>query len=158
MDVRTAERADVERLAKVWYDGWQDAHAGLLPEELSRLRTLESFRERLYAALPNVRVIGPPGAPLGLCIDRDDELHQLFVDARARGSGVAARLLTDAETRMTMRGVKTAWLACAIGNERAARFYEKSGWRLAGTMINRAETSEGTFPLETWRYEKVLRA
>jgi GNAT superfamily N-acetyltransferase len=157
MDVRTAEHADIEQLAKVWYDGWQDAHAALVPEELKQLRTFESFRERLRAALPNVRVIGPPGAPSGFCIDRDDELYQLFVAAGARGSGAAARLLADAEARMIGRGVTTAWLACAIGNERAARFYEKSGWRRAGTMINPAETSTGTFPLETWRYEKALR-
>ena len=157
MDVRTAEHADIEPLAKVWYDGWQDAHAALVPEELKRLRTLESFRERVRAALANVRVVGPLGAPVGFCIDRDDELYQLFVDPQARGSGVAARLLADAETRMIGRGVTSAWLACAIGNERAARFYEKSGWRRAGTMINPAETSNGTFPLETWRYEKALR-
>ncbi|MDZ5695843.1 GNAT family N-acetyltransferase [Chelativorans sp. M5D2P16] len=74
----------------------------------------------------------------------------------ARGSGVAAALIADAEARLAGSGVETAWLACAIGNERAARFYEKSGWRLAGTVVNQAETSTGPFPLEVWRYEKRL--
>jgi RimJ/RimL family protein N-acetyltransferase len=55
-----------------------------------------------------------------------------------------------------VQGVETAWLACAIGNERAARFYEKCGWRRTGNMINYAETANGAFPLEVWRYEKVL--
>ena len=87
---------------------------------------------------------------------KDDELYQLFVTARARGSGVAAALVTDAEARLSARGVTTAWLACAIGNERAARFYEKCGWHRVGTMLNQAETSEGAFPLEVWRYEKRL--
>jgi hypothetical protein len=54
-------------------------------------------------------------------------------------------------------GVWVAWLACAIGNERAARFYEKRGWRRAGNMINELETADGIFPLEVWRYEKRLR-
>jgi len=49
-------------------------------------------------------------------------------------------------------------IACAIGNERAARFYEKHGWRRVGTMVNYAETSDGAFPLEVWRYEKALGA
>lgn len=49
------------------------------------------------------------------------------------------------------------WLACAIGNDRAARFYEKNGWRRAGTIINEADTERGPFPLEVWRYEKPLR-
>jgi hypothetical protein len=64
--------------------------------------------------------------------------------------------MADAEARLAARGVRTAWLACAIGNRRAARFYEKSGWRLVGTMINPCETTDGTFPLEVWRYEKAL--
>jgi hypothetical protein len=48
-------------------------------------------------------------------------------------------------------------LACAIGNEQAARFYEKCGWHRAGTMINNLDTTEGVFPLEVWRYEKRLK-
>jgi len=84
------------------------------------------------------------------------ELSQLFVSAEAHGSGVAAALIADAEARLAEHGVETAWLACAIGNDRAARFYEKSGWRLAGTAVNTAETSSGPFPLEVWRYEKRL--
>jgi ribosomal protein S18 acetylase RimI-like enzyme len=156
MDVRAAETAEIDHLANVWYDGWQDAHAQILPAELARLRTLESFRERLEAALPNVRVIGPLGSPLGFCMLKGDELYQLYVSAQARGSGAAAALVADAEARLAENGVETAWLACAIGNERAARFYEKCGWCRAGTMINQAETSEGAFPLEVWRYEKSL--
>ena len=65
--------------------------------------------------------------------------------------------MADAEARLIRSGVETAWLACAIGNERAARFYEKSGWRRVGTMINDCETATGTFPLNVWRYEKSLR-
>ena len=52
---------------------------------------------------------------------------------------------------------RTGWLACAIGNDRAARFYEKNGWRRTGTIVNDAETLQGPFPLEVWRYEKALR-
>jgi ribosomal protein S18 acetylase RimI-like enzyme len=91
----------------------------------------ESFRNRLEAALPDVRVVGPLGAPVGFCIIKRAELYQLFVSAASRGSGVAAALIADAEARLSERGVETAWLACAIGNARAARFYEKCGWRLA---------------------------
>lgn len=157
MHVRDAEEAEIGRLARIWHEAWNDAHAEIVPAELVRLRTLESFAERLRAALPDVRVVGPPGEPVGFCIVKDDELYQLFVSARARGSGVAAALITDAEARLAERGVETAWLACAVGNDRAARFYEKRGWRRAGTMVNQAETSAGPFALDVWRYEKSLR-
>ena len=157
MKVRCAEQSEIDGLARIWFDGWQDAHAQILPVELRRLRTLESFRDRLQAALPSVRVAGEVGRPVGFCIVKADELYQLYVAASARGSGVAGALMADAESRFAASGVRTAWLACAIGNERAARFYEKCGWQRTGTMINHAETSEGLFPLEVWRYEKSFR-
>ncbi|WP_119302870.1 GNAT family N-acetyltransferase [Dongia deserti] len=156
MQVRSADAAEIDRLARLWHDVWHETHAPLQPPELIRLRTLESFRERLQAVLPDIRVAGARGAPIGFCVLRGDELYQLFVSPEARGAGVAAALITDAEVRLVERGVETAWLVCAIGNHRAARFYEKSGWRLVGTVVNPAETSRGPFPLEEWRYEKRL--
>ena len=157
MDVRAAEEGEIDHLAKIWYDGWHDAHAQIVPAELIRLRSLESFRDRLQAAFPDVRVVGPCGEPVGFCIIKGNELYQLFVAVRSRGSGVAAALIADAETRLSENGVATAWLACAIGNMRAAKFYEKSGWHRAGTMIHQFETRKGSFPLEVWRYEKSLK-
>ena len=156
INIRPAEQTEVDQLAQVWFDAWRDAHAQIVPAELARLRTLENFRERMQKELPNVRVAGSPGEPVGFCLVKDDELYQLFVAARARGTGVAAALMADGEALLAESGVETAWLACAIGNERAARFYEKCGWRRTGTMTNEAETSEGTFLLQVWRYEKTL--
>ena len=156
MDVRPADPREINHLAQLWFDGWHEAHAQIVPIELTRLRTLESFRDRLQAALPQIRVVGPFRSPLGFSVLKGDELYQLFVSAPARGSGAAHALIADAEARLLASGVETAWLACAIGNERAARFYEKCGWRRVGTMVNQAETLGGTFPLEVWRYEKSL--
>jgi GNAT superfamily N-acetyltransferase len=156
MEVRSAEDREVGVLAKLWYDGWQDAHASILPPELARLRTLESFRERMRAGLKDTRVVGPLGEPIGLCMLKGDELYQLYVSAAARGMGVAAVLIADAEMRLAAAGFTTGWLACAIGNLRAARFYEKSGWVRVGTVTSRLETPEGIFPLNVWRYEKQL--
>jgi len=157
MDVRAAEEREIDQLARLWYDAWQDAHAPIVLAELTRLRTLESFKQRLEAAFSDLRVVGPIAAAVGLCVIKDDELYQLFVSAQSRGAGVAAALIADAEARLSARGVETAWLACAIGNDRAARFYEKCGWRRAGVVVSQLETPTGIFPLEVWRYEKSLR-
>jgi ribosomal protein S18 acetylase RimI-like enzyme len=156
MHVRAAEPTEIDPLAQLWFDGWHEAHAHLVPPQLTRVRTLASFRDRLRAALSDIRVVGEAGSPAGFCVVKDDELYQLFVSAHARGSGVAAALLADGEARLSASGVVTAWLACAIGNDRAARFYEKRGWRRMGTMINELETIEGQMLLEVWRYEKSL--
>lgn len=156
MQVRDAAERELNVLAQLWYDGWQDGHRAIVPPELVRVRTLDSFRDRLRAALGSVRVTGPEGAPSGFCMIKADELYQLFVARHARGSGAAAILLADGEARLAANGIRTAWLACAIGNDRAARFYEKSGWRRTGTITLRLETVEGVFMLDVWRYEKTL--
>lgn len=158
MQIRPAAQSEVDLLARIWHDGWQDAHAAILPQALARIRTFDSFRERLQAALPHARVAEVDGVAAGFCIVEGDELYQLFVSARARGAGVAAALVADAEARMVAAGIRTAWLACAIGNLRAARFYEKCGWRLTGNMLSRLPVPDGVFELEVWRYEKWLPA
>jgi GNAT superfamily N-acetyltransferase len=156
MDVRAAEGAEIDAVARVWYEGWHDAHAAIVPAELTRVRTLESFRQRIQEAQLDVRVVGPRGAPVGFYLVKGAELYQLFVSAGSRGSGVAAALIGDAEARLAASGVETAWLACAIGNGRAARFYEKHGWARVGNMVNRLDTLSGEYLLEVWRYEKPL--
>jgi GNAT superfamily N-acetyltransferase len=156
MQVRPADPAEIDHLAQLWHDVWHGSHAHLAPPELVSLRTLQSFRDRLAVMLPDVCVAGPAGAPLGLCALKGDELYQLFVSPEAHGSGVAAALIADAEARLAARGVALAWLACAVGNMRAARFYEKSGWRNAGTFVMQSETSNGPFPVDQWRFEKRL--
>lgn len=155
--VRDAEASEIAALATIWFDGWRDAHEKLVPEELARQRTLKSFEERLMAALDRVRVAGPVDAPIGFCLTKGSELNQLYVCSQARGTGVAVALILDAERRLSTEGVAKAWLACAIGNERAARFYEKRGWIRTGTVIEQLEVESGSFPLEVWRYEKPLK-
>jgi GNAT superfamily N-acetyltransferase len=154
--VRPAEQTELDELAVLWHLAWHEAHAQIVPRELARLRAVEHFRQRIEAALADTRVVGPVGAPHGLCLIRGAELYQLFVTRAARGTGVAAALIDEAEARLARQGVETAWLACAIGNLRAARFYEKRGWHQTGTMVNAAETTSEDFQLEVWRYEKSL--
>jgi len=157
MDVRRAHPDEVDHLGKLWFDAWREVHAAIVPPALTRARTLESFRARLADALDDTRVAGPHGAAVGLCVIREDELYQLFVAPSARGSDVAAALLADGEARLAARGIAIAWLACAIGNDRAARFYEKHGWRRARVMESRLDTTEGVILLNVWRYEKAVR-
>ncbi|MDH5821995.1 GNAT family N-acetyltransferase [Luteimonas sp. RD2P54] len=156
MRIRTADEQELDRLADIWHQGWQDAHARILPAELARHRTRVSFAQRLRAALGEVRATGPAGAPTAFCIATGDELYQLYASAEARGTGAAAALLADGEARIAGRGFRRAWLACGIGNQRAARFYEKHGWVRAGNMISELPTPDGPFLLEVWRYEKAL--
>jgi len=49
MQVRSADAAEIDHLARLWHDCWHQTHASLVPQKLTRLRTPESFRERLKA-------------------------------------------------------------------------------------------------------------
>ena len=154
--VRAAQASDLEELTTIWADGWHFAHAAIVPAALTRLRTRESFRDRLRAELDAVRVVGESRGPIGFAMVRGAELYQFYVAAHARGSGAAAALMQDVEAHMAASGVRHAWLGCAVGNDRAARFYEKCGWRRAATVRVESETSEGPFALDVWKYEKAL--
>lgn len=155
--IRDAEVSEIASLARLWFDGWQDAHAQIVPAELAKARTLQAFEQRLRAAPSGVRVAVIAGAPSAFYLLKGAELYQFYVSSNARGSGIAAVLMGDAERQLRESDVLTAWLACAIGNDRAARFYEKCGWSRIGTVIDDVEVPGGTFPLKVWRYEKSLQ-
>ena len=153
---RWARPEEAGALAGLWHRAWHEGHAGVVPDVLTRLRTLDSFQDRAARPVGLMRAAGPVGAPLGFCMIRKDELKQLFVAAEARGTGVAAALLGDAEERLRAEGVRRGWLACAIGNDRAAAFYRRRGWDRVATVENTVETAEGPFTLKVWRFEKAL--
>lgn len=149
-------REQARAISQIWEAGWHEAHAEIVPSELRELRTTESFLDRTLANLSDARIAVEGPVVLGLCMTKENELYQLYVSRSARGLGVAQALIRDAEARIRAAGHNTAWLACAIGNERALRFYEKQGWTDAGQQVVALDTSEGTFPLEVWRFERRL--
>ncbi len=156
LEVPTEAQAD--QVCAIWDAGWHEAHAEIVPSALRDLRTTESFLDRTRENLASTRVAVEGATVLGLCMIKEDELYQMYVSHRARGSGVARALIQDAEKRIGLIGYNTAWLACAIGNERARRFYERSGWSNTGQHLVDLDTSDGAFSLEVWRFEKKLNA
>ncbi len=157
LNLRWAEAEEAEPLALMWRTAWRDGHLGHVPEELVAQRSPDLFLKRTHDNLSRMKVAGPLGRPLGLCIVDRDQLYQLFVASEARGTGLAALLLQDAETQMREDGVERAWLKCAVGNERAAAFYRRNGWRLDRTSETRfgQEVGDGV-PVQTWVFVKDL--
>ncbi len=153
--IRHAEHSEVDHIANLWHQGWHDAHSTVVPEELTKLRTLESFVQRTLQHLNNIRVIDSNGIQ-GMHITKNDELFQFYISPNARGTGTAKMLLDDAEQQIKSCGNSNAWLVCAIGNDRAAKFYQKHGWVLQQTVIEELETLDEVFPLKVWKFEKSL--
>ncbi|SMX43956.1 GNAT family N-acetyltransferase [Actibacterium lipolyticum] len=156
--VRDLDPTEVAQAAEIWHTGWHLAHSAHVPAELSALRTLDSFHQRIVAFGDAVRTAGPLGAPLGLCVTVADELYQIFVSQAAMGTGLAQKLLTDGESRIAAAGHAEAFLHCIPENSRARRFYTRADWRDCGNVIAQLETLNGHFPLEVTKYCKRVTA
>ncbi|MFK7764594.1 MAG: GNAT family N-acetyltransferase [Roseobacter sp.] len=150
----TAESA--AQIAIIWEAGWHEAHAAIVPQALTALRTVSSFQARTIEHLAHTCVAKIGSEVVGFCMVKDAEVYQMYVSQASRGTGAARALLEDAERRIRVAEHVTAWLACAVGNQRAAAFYEKCGWHNVGNETMELDTSQGGFPLELWRFEKKL--
>ncbi|EBA14530.1 acetyltransferase, GNAT family protein [Roseobacter sp. SK209-2-6] len=154
--LKHARPEDIPALAVLWNNGWQEAHAAIVPEALTRLRTLESFQTRLTKHLPATRVAWAEGQLMGFSMILGNELYQLYVAPAARGTGTAQILIQDAEDLIRAAGHERAILACSIGNERAAQFYRNCGWICTGETDEALEVPNGRFTLTVWRFEREL--
>ena len=153
---RPAVEADFAPAARLWADGWAEAHIAHVPEALTRLRTVEDFERRLRGFGDGLRVAGPEGAPFGLCVVRGHLLDQIFVSPDARGTGLAKTLLADGEARIAAAGFDEAELDCIPENTHARTFYERMGWVDCGIEDAILESSDGPFTLPCVIFKKSL--
>ena len=154
-ELRLALPRDAEAIAVLWHDGWRDAHLGHVPATLHEHRHLEDFRGRVPERIATSIVATVHSQVVGFVTVHDDEIEQMYVAARARGTTVAAALLERGEQVIAMR-FELAWLGVIAGNLRARRFYERQGWREAGAFDYQAQIAGGTLAVPCLRYEKRL--
>ncbi len=154
LKILAALEVDVPEIAACWHKGWHQGHGDIVPEALVRSRVLAEFTERTIRHLPQTVVARKDGAFAGFYILEGDELYQFYVDAAFQGQGVAGALMAAVEAALANR---VAWLACSVGNNRAAAFYTKAGWQNIGEEIYPVETSGGPQSVTIWRFEKDLR-
>ncbi len=147
---------EIPALARLWHAGWHEAHAAHVPAALVADRTLDSFAARLPDMIDRTRVVGPAGAPMGICAIHGEEVDQLFVAPTARGTGAAATLLADAEARVATSGTKRAHLFCIPQNARAIAFYTRQGWIDSGLHDVPLPATAAIPALTVIRFEKPL--
>lgn len=66
--------------------------------------------------------------------DRSAEISKCYVRASERGSGLSSALLEAAINDASEAGMRVAWLAVDVENERAQRFYAKHGFERSGSV------------------------
>ena len=88
--LRPAREEDVPDVARIWSEGWREAHLGSVPERLVAARTSGSFRDRASDLLPVTTVADVAGEVAGFIMVEQDEVQQLYVDPRYRGAVTAS--------------------------------------------------------------------
>ena len=131
--VRPATPDDAAAVAAIWRDGWRDGHLGLVPDALVAVRTDESFRTRAADRVDDTTVAVVDAEVAGFVMVDDDEVEQVYVSSRHRGSGVADVLLAEAERQVRENGHASGpgWPWSTATRERES-FYERVGWRDEG--------------------------
>jgi GNAT superfamily N-acetyltransferase len=154
--LRSATSDDMATVADLWHAAWHDAHPGHVPDGLTAARTLASFHQRTPLRVADTTVAEVDGELAGFFMLDGDEVEQVFVAARHRGSGIADLLLDEAERQVAAAGHRIAWLAVVAGNARARRFYEKRGWRDDGDLPYEVVAGGTTYVSPCRRYVKAV--
>jgi ribosomal protein S18 acetylase RimI-like enzyme len=168
--VRVALESDAAHIATVHIRSWQAAYRGLLPQDYldaldvcertarwqSRIRSTDWSKSGTVVAVPGPAVLGFAGFGPSRDNSRDPlvgEIRQINLLPEVWGKGIGQRLMSTAVARMASAGYAQATLWVLASNERARRFYEKTGWVADGTT----KTEDmGGFPIVQVRYRKQL--
>lgn len=147
--VRTATVDDARAISVVQVETWRAAYADLMPEALLRrmdvdrnaVRRAETWAQR-HRDLRVVDLVAErDGDVVGWAsvgpTDQDDlpgfgQLFAIYAVAATWSSGVGRALMHEAEQRLRDAGFERACLYVLDGNDRAAGFYERHGWREDG--------------------------
>jgi GNAT superfamily N-acetyltransferase len=74
------------------------------------------------------------------------EIARFYVDLEHHGRGVAQAMMAETRRLAAARGGASLWLSCWQQQAQAIRFYEKEGFRIAGTLVFRV----GDDPKDDW--------
>lgn len=159
--------ADLPALARLHVRCWQEAYAGLMPDQflrdLSVEQRLAGWRRSLadpqvfaFAAFDGHDPVGfvtagpireaQPG--LG-----DGEIYAIYVSAPAYRRGIGRRLLGAAAQHWISRGGSGLTVLCIAGNKRAESFYLACGGRKAWS--GEFELGGQTYPENAFQFANI---
>jgi ribosomal protein S18 acetylase RimI-like enzyme len=163
LQIRPARSEDAEPLAALAARSFRDAFGSENSAKDMEAYILESFStERLRAELLDdnntfllafARKASAPDGYAKLRRGEPDpsvtgpdpiELHRLYVDRSATGSGVGAALMRASLEAARRGGRKTLWLGVWEKNLRAIEFYERWGFETAGEHVFRLGSDDQT--------------
>lgn len=157
--IRQATAEDALKIAGVHVQSWQGAYKGIVPEEHLRALSIEKradgWQKTLTESAEGTFVAEESGVVFGWVsfgTSRDEgasnagEVYGLYVHPDHWGHGFGRDLMRRAETDLRQQGYGLITLWVLELNERARRFYSKTGYAFDGTKkqvaIGGADLSE----------------
>lgn len=165
--IRSAEPHDAGAIAAVHIRSWQQAYRDLIPGDyLASLdatldrrteqwsTSIQNGEPQVFVAMEHERLVGW----IALSASRDEgaepgvsgEVQALYVLEEYWGRGLGRLLWLRAREHLVSRGFRAATLWVLVGNERAIRFYQNSGFTPEYSSIRTISRSGWT--LEEVRY------
>lgn len=175
--VRHATREDARAIATVRIVTWRAAYAGMIDDALLDAMDIDREAERRAGAHWERYHADPHACELVAEVDgrivgwassgptRDDdlagegELYAIYVLPEHWSTGVGHELMAGSERGLRDAGFDRASLWVLDGNDRAASFYERHGWREDGAvkLDDRIVGGTGARPLPERRRVRELR-
>ncbi len=166
LNTREAVSSDAPAIAAIHNSAWQAGYRGLLPDEL--LESLDvADRTAFWADVigrhrdASVLTVAELGgevcgfADLRPSVERAaaGTVGAVYVAPGRWREGIGTALMQAVERTARHKGFTALELHVLVGNDRAARFYERLGWVSNG--VHEAHSAAG-HPAEVVRYERAL--
>jgi len=161
--IRVTTRDDTRAIATVRIETWREAYAGLVAQDV--LDRMDVDREALRRAELWDDYHGDPrgaevlaevdgelagwalsGPSIDADLPDDGQVYAIYALPPFWSAGVGHALMIDAEARLRAAGFTRAHLWVLEGNDRAAFFYERHGWREDGIFRDDPELVGGDPP------------
>lgn len=135
MQIRAACKNDIEGIAKVHVDSWQETYKGIIPDQFLESLTYES-REKGWEELiadPRQEILvveNNAGEIVGFVSGvmqedkRTGELKAIYLLKEEHGKGIGRQLVRMLFSRLKAKGCETIFVEVLAQND-ACRFYEK---------------------------------
>lgn len=153
--IRPLRDSEREELTLLFHKIWHETQAPIQDVRMARHRDVSFFRKRVVDRASRTLVSESDGRISGFAVWTAGMLNSLFVDVKARGSGLGHALCLRAEAEMVRCGAPVFELDCVVGNYRGRSFYERQGWSVSGELLTENVTAEGVCHVSVWRMTKA---